>query len=146
MKVSALCLLILIGSVLLISGVSALNIEKTGRYTVEPAHNLHLPAITPLVSSTITQGEVDVYSRTISSGTSSMITDLYWGNPANSLSLIIVGPDATLGPYYDSADGIVNGRIALCVSSPSGLTPGSWKFYITGYSVTGSQTYTFVTY
>lgn len=146
MKVSALCLLVLIGSVLLVSGVSASIIEKTGGYTVEPAGNLHLPTITPLVSSTITQGQVDVYSRVISSGTTSMITDLYWGNPANSLSLTIVAPDATLGPYYDSADGIVNGRIALSVSSPSGLTPGTWKFYITGYSVAGSQTYSFVTY
>ena len=146
MKASALCILILIGSVALVSGVSASILEQTGKYTVEPAGKLHLPTITPLVSSTIAQGEIDVYYRTISSGTPSMVTDLYWGNPANSLSLTIVAPDATLGPYYDSADGTVNGRIALSVSSPSGLTPGTWTFYIRGHSVSGSQAYSFMTY
>lgn len=146
MRISALCLMILLGMAVLVSGVSASGSEKTGNYTVVSAGNLHLPSVTSLASSVITQGQVDVYSRVISSGTSSIITDLYWGNPANSLSLTIVAPDETLGPYYDSADGIINGRIALSVSSSAGLTPGTWKFYITGYSVTGSQAYTFLTY
>ena len=137
-------LTILICITLLVSGVSAQSIEKTKDYIVTPAGNLHIPSLTPLVSSTITQGQVVAYSRGVSSGTTSMNMDLNWGNPANSLSLTIVAPDATLGPYYDSADGITNGRIALSVSSPAGLTAGTWKFYVSGYSVTGTQAYSFV--
>ncbi|PKL58784.1 MAG: peptidase domain-containing protein [Methanomicrobiales archaeon HGW-Methanomicrobiales-5] len=146
MKVSGISLTILICIALLVSGVSALNVEKTGNYTVTPAGDLRFPSMTPFVTSTISQGQVVAYSRVVSPGTSSMITDLNWGNPANSLSLTIVAPDGVLGPFYDSADGTTNGRIALSISSPTGLTPGTWKFYIEGYHVTGTQTYSFVTY
>ncbi len=146
MNVSGTSILILVCLVLLVPGVSALNVEKTKNYTVTPAGDLSIPSVAPLVTSTITQGQIVIYSRAVSSGTTSLITDLYWGNPANSLSLTIVAPDATLGPFYDSADGAVDGRIALGIYSPSGLTPGTWKFYITGSSVTGTQTYSFVTY
>jgi len=146
MNVSGISLTILICMALLVSGVSALNVEKTRDYSVTPAGNLHIPSLKPLVTSTITQGQVVAYSRVVSPGTSSMITDLNWGNPANSLSLTIVAPGGVLGPFYDSSDGTINGRIALSISSPTGLAPGTWTFYIEGYHVTGSQTYSFVTY
>jgi hypothetical protein len=146
MKVSGTSLLILVCLVLLIPGISALNVEKNKEYNVTPAGDLHISSITPLVSSTITQGQIVVYSREVSSGTTSIVSDLYWGNTANSLSLTIVAPDATLGPYYDSSDGTIDGRIAMRISSSSGLTPGTWKFYIVGNSVTGTQSYSFVTY
>jgi len=86
------------------------------------------------------------YSRVISSGTSSMVVDLNWVNTANSLSLTIVAPDETLGPYYDLSDGQTDGRISLGISSSAGLTPGTWKFYVKGDRVSGVQTYNFVTY
>jgi hypothetical protein len=146
MNVSGISLTILVCLALLVSGVSALNVEKTKEYSVTPAGNLHIPTLKPLVTSTIYQGQVVVYSRVVSPGTPSMITDLNWGNPANSLSLTIVAPDGAIGPYYDSSDGTTNGRIALSVSSPTGLTPGTWLFYLDGYRVTGSQAYSFLTY
>ena len=111
-----------------------------------PAGNLHIPSLKPLVTSTISQGQVVAYSRVVYSGNIFNDHDLNWGNPANSLSLTIVAPDGVLGPFYDYSDGTTNGRIALSVSSPTGLAPGTWTFYIEGYHVTGSQTYSFVTY
>jgi hypothetical protein len=146
MKVSGISLTILICVTLFVSGVSALNVEKNMNYTVTSAGDLNLPTLTPFVTSTISQGQVTAFSRVVSSGTNSITADLNWGNPANSLSLEIVAPDASFGPFYDSSDGIIDGRIALSVSSSTGLTPGTWKFYVGGYSVTGIQTYSFVTY
>ena len=146
MKVSGIGIGILICAILLVSGVSAQSVEKIKMYTVTPSGNLHAPTLTPLVTSTISQGQIVAYSRVISPGTSSMIVDLNWVNTANSLSLTIVAPDETLGPYYDISDGQTDGRIALSISSSTGLTPGTWKFYVKGYQVSGVQTYSFVTY
>jgi len=146
MRVSGIGIVVLICAALLVSGVSAQSVEKTKMYTVTPSGNLHTPTLTPLVTSTISQGQIVAYSRVISPGTSSMIVDLNWVNSANSLSLTIVAPDATLGPYYDLSDGQTDGRIALSISSSTGLTPGTWKFYVKGYQVSGVQTYSFVTY
>lgn len=146
MKVSGIGIGVLICAVLLVSGVSAQTIEKTKIYTVVPAGDYHTSSLTPLISSSISQGQIVTYSRLISPGTSSMIVDLNWVNTANSLSLTIVAPDETLGPYYDLSDGQTDGRIALSISSSTGLTPGTWKFYVKGDRVSGVQTYNFVTY
>ena len=149
MKTLRITAMTLIVASLVISATAAQETENNGRYIVTPAGDTDRPGGILLLSTTyytITQGETDWYSKYVSFGTDELDVDLNWGSVQNSLAITIVAPDATLGPYYDSADGIVNGRIALSVSSPSGLTPGTWKFYITGYSVTGSQTYTFLTY
>jgi hypothetical protein len=146
MKVSGIGIGLLICTALLVSGVSAQTVEHSKIYTVMPAGNHHTFTLTPLVSSSISQGQIVTYSRVISSGTSTMVVDLNWVNTANSLSLTIVAPDETLGPYYDLSDGQTDGRISLSISSSSGLTPGTWKFYVKGDRVSGVQTYNFVTY
>jgi hypothetical protein len=148
MKVSGIYLAIMICAVLLISGVSAQNVDNPVRYTVTPATNLTLPdIIRPMTQSTITQSQINLYSTYISPGTSSLTTDLNWGNPSNSLSLTIIAPDETLGPYYDASDGTLNGRIDLMVTNPGGsLTPGTWEFEVYGNHVQGPQIYNFLTY
>ena len=145
MKVSGICLVILTCAVLLVSGVSAQNVDKTAGYNITPAGNLFLPAVVmPMSTNTISQGQTRLYSNYVSPGTTTLYVDVNWGgDTATSLTLTIITPDATLGPYTDSSDGIVNGRIYLSISKPSGLPSGTWKFKIYGQSVTGVKSYTF---
>lgn len=147
MKVSGISLVILVCAIVLISGVSAQDVDTGAGYSVTPAGNLHLPPVmSPMTVGTITQGETDWYSTIVSSGTASMTMDLNWGDIPDSLTLTILAPDATLGPYHDISDGTTNGRITLMVSQTGGLTPGTWRFKVYGETVQGSQSYNFVIY
>lgn len=138
---------ILVCALVLISGVSAENVDNSAGYSVTPGGNLHMPAaMSPMTSGTIIQGETDWYSTVVSSGTVSLTTDLNWGYVPDSLTLTIIAPDATLGPYYDISDGTLNGRITLMVSQNGGITPGTWVFRVYGDKVLGTQSYNFVTY
>ena len=126
MKVSGISLVILVCALVLISGVSAQNVDTHAGYSVTPAGNLHLPPVmSPMTVGTITQGETDWYSTTVSPGTASLTTDLNWGYVPDSLTLTILAPDATLGPYYDISDGITNGRITLMVITNRRDYPGN---------------------
>lgn len=150
MKVHWIALLIVIGAALTASTVSAQVIEMNNGYIVSTADDItndtRLPTQIPLLSSIITQGETHTYSRYVSSGTASMIADLNWGDISDSLSLTLIAPDATLGPYYDGADGQVDGRVFLRISKSPSLTAGTWWNRIYGYQVTGSEDYTFNSY
>jgi hypothetical protein len=146
MNVSGIYLVALLCAALLVSGVSAQNIEKDPGYTITPVNDLNLPdVIQPKTIGTITQGETDWHYYTVTTGTSVLTADLNWGNPSNSLSLTIIAPDGTIGPYYDSADGVLDGRVTLRISRTGGLTTGLWKFKVFGNSVSGTQAYNFLT-
>jgi hypothetical protein len=147
MRVSGICLAILICAIVLVSGVSAQDVDSNKGYSVTPAGNLVLPAVmSPMSVGTITQGETDWYSIYVSPGTASLTMDLNWGYTPDSLTLTILAPDDTLGPFYDGSDGTTNARITLVASQPGGLTPGTWKFKVYGENVLGTQSYNFVTY
>jgi hypothetical protein len=147
MRVSVIGLVLLVCTVVLISGVSAQNVENNAGYSITPAGGLNLPSImSPMTAGAITTGETDWYSTVVSPGTASLTTDLNWGSPSDSLTLTILAPDATLGPYYDISDGTLNGRITLVVSQAGGLTPGTWWFRVYGDRVAGSRGYNIVTY
>jgi hypothetical protein len=71
--------------------------------------------------------------------------DLNWGNSANSLQLTVITADGyVLGPYSDSADGRIDGRICLYFSKGAGtmIPAGNYYTKVYGYQVTGSQSYT----
>jgi hypothetical protein len=72
--------------------------------------------------------------------------DLNWGYIPDSLSLTAIAPDGTIGPYYDAADGVTDGRIFLKISRAGGIAPGTWNFKVYGVRVLGTQSYNFVTY
>ncbi len=147
MKVSVTTLAILVCAIVLISGVSAQDVDKSAGYSVSPAGNLHLPAVmSPMTAGSITQGETDWYSVSVPSGKSSITADLNWGYVPDSLSLSVIAPDGTLGPYYDAADGVTDGRIFLTISRTGGIAPGTWRFKVYGVTVLGTQGYNFVTY
>jgi len=150
MKVHWIVLLIVIGAALFAPSVSARIIEQKDGYVVSTADEIPRNGLVSVLSakatSVISQGETDGYSRYVYAGTASIITDLTWGDTADSLSLTIVAPDASLGPYYDGADGSVDGRIYLKISKSSGVTPGNWLNSVYGYHVTGTEDYSFNSY
>src|SRR5271157_3715497 len=105
MKVTGTSMAILVCALVLISGVSALNVDKNPGYSVTPAGSLYLPAVmSPMTVGTITTGETDWYSLVVPAGKSSLTMDLNWGYYPDSLSLTAIAPDGTIGPYYDAAD------------------------------------------
>jgi hypothetical protein len=115
-------------------------------YTVTPIGDKLLkenPLFTPKNYATITQGETDWYSTYVAPGTTELIVDLNWSDTSDSLRLVIYAPDDSLGPYYDSYGGTVDGRIAVSISDSVGLYPGTWRFAVYGYAVTGTEDYTF---
>ena len=147
MKVTVTSLAILVCAIVLISGVSAQDVDNSAGYSVTPAGNLHLPGgMSPMTVGTITQGETDWYSTVVSPGKTSITVDLNWGYVPDSLSLTVIAPDGTLGPYYDAADGITDGRIFLTISRTGGIAPGTWRFKVYGVHVLGTQSYNFVSY
>jgi len=144
MKVHWIALLLVIGAALAVPVVSAKIVEEKDGYIVTPSDNtLRLPDISRFSSASISQGQTQWYSTSVSSGKTSFFTDLYWGNTANSLSLTIAAPDTTLGPYFDSADGWMDGRVNLKISKSDGLASGTWWSKVYGYRVSGVQSYTY---
>ncbi|OPY38311.1 MAG: hypothetical protein A4E35_00734 [Methanoregula sp. PtaU1.Bin051] len=144
MKVHWIALLIVIGAALIVPAVSAKVIEEKDGYVITTTNDyLFLSDISLLSSSTIIQGQTDIYTTYVPSGKTAFFPYLYWGSLPNSLSLTIRAPDSQLGPYYDSSDGIVDGRISLRITRSSGLAQGTWKSYVYGYQVTGSQSYSY---
>ncbi len=94
------------------------------------------------VFDTITQGETNWHSEYIGSYYTTLDVDLDWGDSSDSLKLTIYTADGyTLGPYYDSADGSVDGRIHLLIKNSNGIATGTWNYRVYGYSVSGTETY-----
>ena len=148
MNVHTLVLMMMFGAVLFVPAVSATVVEEKDGYVVisSPA-NFRLPDMYQVRSTGfLTQGGIDSYSTYVPSGKTRFIADLYWGNPANSLSLTIDAPNSQLGLYYDTADGTLDGRISLQVRKTSGLSPGTWWSDICGYAVHGAQSYSYAAY
>jgi hypothetical protein len=144
MKVHWLALLLVIGAALAVPVVSAKIVEEKNGYIVTPGENtIRLPEISRFISASISQGQTQWYSTSVPTGKTSFNADLYWGNPSNSLALTITAPDATFGPYYDSADGRIDGRINLRISRSGGLASGTWWSKVYGYQVSGAQSYTY---
>lgn len=81
-------------------------------------------------SGTSPAGNTALFSKFVSPDTPSIIVDLDSGDPADPLSLTILTPDKTLGPYNDSADGRMDGRIYLKISKTDRMTPGLWRFMV----------------
>ncbi|MCQ1534181.1 hypothetical protein FTO70_00400 [Methanosarcina sp. KYL-1] len=95
------------------------------------------------VYDTISQGETNLHGKNIGSGLTVLVVDLNWGDSTDSLRLKVYTPDGSvLGPYYDNADGTIDGRICLNIQDPNGIETGTWKYEVYGYRVTGTEDYT----
>lgn len=94
---------------------------------------------------TIWQGQTNWHGKYIPPGCPGYYLDLNWGNPSNSLQLRVYGADGRVyGPFYDSSDGRIDGRIYFWVTTGSGtLPPGTYYHEVYGYRVYGVEDYTF---
>lgn len=145
MKPYRIAMAIMIVAALLVPAVAAQE-TRSHNYTVTPAGDTVLegsPVFTLRNAGSITQGETDWYSTYVAPGTKELIIDLNWGDSSDSLRLAVYAPNALIGPYYDSYGGTVDGRICLRISDSVGLYPGTWRFEVYGYDVTGTEDYTF---
>jgi hypothetical protein len=136
-------MLLLIASFAVVSASEQGPAVSNGGYIVEPVHNTGMnPISIQSVYATITQGKTNWHTKTVSSYITSLNVNLNWGNPANSLRLKIYSPDGyTFGPYYDSFDGVNDGRINLNIINSNGIARGTWYYEVYGYHVTGTQAY-----
>ena len=147
MKVHLLTILLLVGAALFVPAVSAKIIEEKDGYIVTPgSDSIALTGLSRFSSVSITQGGTLWHPTTVSSGYTAFYSDLNWGNPSNSLALTIYPPGSQLGPYYDSDDGRTDGRITVKIQKSTGLATGTWWSRVYGYSVTGTQSYTYTAY
>ncbi len=89
-----------------------------------------LPGGPVYVNHTVHSPVTAMYSKNISADTPFIIVDLYSGDPNDPVTLSIIAPDRTLGPFTDISDGRKDGRIYLKISRSTGLTPGVWKFRV----------------
>lgn len=94
---------------------------------------------------TIMQGQTNWHGKYIPPGCPGYYLDLNWGNPSNSLRLRVYTPNGQIyGPFYDSSDGRIDGRILFWVSYNSGpMPPGTYYHEVYGQSVYGVEDYTF---
>jgi len=81
-------------------------------------------------TGTMTGNNSALFSKNVTAGTRYIIVSLYSGDITDPISVTVIAPDRTLGPFYDESDGIVDGRIDLKISNPDQVTPGTWKFLI----------------
>ncbi len=145
-KIGVIALILLLTASL----ATAVSEEKTitansGGYVVTPVQNTGNTGgdIGILwVYDTITQGETNLHSKIVNTDITVLNVDLNWGDSTDSLRLTIHTVDGyVLGPYFDNADGVTDGRINLDIRNPNGIARGTWNYEVYGYSVDGTEDY-----
>ena len=136
-------MLLLIALSAVVSASEQVPAVSNGGYRVEPVNTTGMnPMSIKSVSAYITQGMTNWHPKSVSSYITSLNVDLNWAVPANSLRLKIYSPDGyTFGPYYDSFDGVNNGRINLNIINSNGIAQGTWRAEVYGERVAGTQGY-----
>lgn len=141
-KILVLLVMLLLSASLAGVAVCEDETDTTGGYTVTPAKGADGDAGIRWVYDTITQGETNWHSKIVSTNINTLNVDLNWGDTTDSLRLRIYTPDGyVLGPYFDNADGAVDGRINLDIYNPNGIAKGTWRYEVYGYSVVGTEDY-----
>jgi hypothetical protein len=141
-KILVLLVMLLLSASLAGIAVCEDETDTTGGYTVTPTKDTDGDAGIRWVYDTITQGETNWHSKIVSTNINTLNVDLNWGDTTDSLRLRIYTPDGyVLGPYFDNADGAVDGRINLEISNPGGIAKGTWRYEVYGHSVVGTEDY-----
>ncbi|MFA5237871.1 MAG: hypothetical protein WC362_08475 [Methanoregula sp.] len=80
---------------------------------------------------TTASGTSAFYRQTVKTGAHETWIDLAWPSRLNAaLDLMVYAPDATLGPFKDTADGISDSRIFLDIAGEGNVTPGDWYYRV----------------
>ena len=141
-KILVLLVMLLLSASLAGIAVCEDETDTTGGYTVTPAKDTDGDAGIRWVYDTITQGDTNWHSKIVSTNINTLNVDLNWGDTTDSLRLRIYTPDGyVLGPYFDNADGAVDGRINLDIYNPDGIAKGTWRYEVYGHSVVGTEDY-----
>jgi len=141
-KILALLVMLLLSASLAGAAVCEDETDATGGYTVTPAKDAGGDVGILWVYDTITQGETNWHSKIVSTNINTLNVDLNWGDTTDSLRLKVHTPDGyVLGPYFDDADGAVDGRIYFSIYNPDGIARGTWYYEVYGYSVVGTEDY-----
>ena len=143
-KIGIIAILLLLSATIAVAAVSEDKIKtaKTGEYTVGPANDTGGDIGILRVNAAITQGQTNWHTKDVTTFITTLNVDLNWGTPSNSLRLTIYSPDGyVFGPYFDNADGVINGRINLNINNPNGIAKGTWHYEVYGYSVSGTEDY-----
>lgn len=82
------------------------------------------------IQNATTAGNTAFFSKYVSEETPFILVDLYSGDPGDPLALTVITPDKTLGPFDDTSDGRMDGRIFIKISRDDRMTPGLWKFEV----------------
>lgn len=97
------------------------------------------------LSFAVVPATANYYADTVPEGKQHEWIDLNWNDPTKDLGLTVYTPDATLGPYSDTADGRKDGRIFLDIASRLNVTAGTWFFRVQncldGYTPYSLNTY-----
>lgn len=127
---------LLLTSFILIPAVSAKEIS----YTVQPSVYKE-PTVSTKLISTISQGATNTHYISVGSSVSSIEVFLNWYSSSDELSLSIYTPSSVkVGTYYDSADGVTDGKIHIDVSSSGNyVEQGTWTFKVYGKSIESSS-------
>jgi len=129
MRGAGLVLVLVAGIVILLIMVSSLPGNPAGNANQTPGPDGSGDPVYVRHDAT-KQGVTALYSKVVSDKTPSIIVDLYSGDSGDPLSLTVITPDKTLGPFNDLSDGIADGRIYQKISRNGGLKPGIWKFRV----------------
>ena len=141
-KILVLLVMLLLSASLTGVAVCEDETDATGGYTVTPAKDADGDVGIRWVYDTISQGETNWHSKIVSTNINTLNVDLNWGDTTDSLRLRIYTPDDyMLGPYFDNADGAVDGRINIDIYNPDGIAQGTWRYEVYGHSVVGTEDY-----
>lgn len=75
-------------------------------------------------------GNTQIFTKYVTENTTYILVDLNSGDTSDPISLSIITPDRVLGPYTDTSDGAIDGRIYLRIDRTGNLTPGRWEFVV----------------
>ena len=141
-KILAILVMLLISASLAGAAVCEDETDATGGYTVTPAKDAGGDVGIRWIYDTITQGETNWHSKIVSTSINTLNVDLDWGDTTDSLRLKIYTPDSyVLGTYFDDDDDTTDGGINLDIYNPNGITEGTWRYEVYGYSVVGTEDY-----
>ncbi|MFA5331984.1 MAG: hypothetical protein WC342_06360 [Methanoregula sp.] len=76
------------------------------------------------------EGNTQIFTKYVTENTTYILVDLNSGDTDDPISLSIITPDRVLGPFTDSSDGAIDGRIYLRIDRPGNLTQGRWEFVV----------------
>jgi len=141
MKVLWIAVLLCAGAVLALAIAFPDHVQAPDRYCataimdnpLDSSMERGMTGLLPESGRTGHQEHTALFSKYVSAGIPYIIVSLYSGDPADPLSLTVITPDKTLGPFYDGSDGRIDGRIDLKINNPGDMMPGLWKFQVHSY-------------